>query len=193
MCPDASKRDARRPARTSGGANTSAMSIGQAKSFVQEHGVVLASGKGPVPRLAEAVVGEPITGSWWSHPRAHEIFAVLQSVVESGDVLVCRLVEGKVTLVHRRLWPALVRVAERFPKSHVAQVRQEHSASGTHVNREVPFPKWVPVEVTERGRVMSEEEALGALGPWTSLPDTKSNRHTAGTSSRKRNSRGTGA
>jgi len=47
------------------------MNVDQARSFVQKHGVVLASGKGPVPRLAEAVVGEPITGSWWSHPRAH--------------------------------------------------------------------------------------------------------------------------
>src|SRR5437899_1585959 len=161
------------------------MTIDQAKSFVQKHGVVLVSGKGPVPRLTEAVAGEPIAGSWWSHPKAHGIFAVVQAVVESGDVLVCRLVGAKVTLVHRRLWPALVRVAARFPKNRVAQVRQEHTASGRHVNREVPFPKWVPVEVMERARVMSEEEAVRALGPWTALPDTKSNRPTAGTSSRK--------
>jgi hypothetical protein len=162
------------------------MTVDQAKSFVQKHGVVLVSGKGPVPRLTEAIVGEPIAGSWWSHPKAREIFAVLQAVVESDDVLVCRLVRGKVTLVHRRLWPALVRVAERFPKNQVAQVRQEHSASGRHVNREVPFPKWVPVEVTERARVISEEEALGALGPWIALPKPKSNRRAASTSPRKR-------
>jgi len=35
---------------------------------------------------------------------------------------------------------------------------------------------------------MSEEEALGALGPWTALCEAKSNRATAGTSSRKRKS-----
>jgi len=35
---------------------------------------------------------------------------------------------------------------------------------------------------------MSEEEALGALGPWTALPEAKSNRPTAGISSRKRKS-----
>ncbi len=164
------------------------MTIDQAKSFVQKHGVVLASGKGPVPRLTEAVVSEPIAGSWWSHPKAHEIFAVLQAVVESGDVLVCRLLEGKVTLVHRRLWPALVRVAGRFPKNHVAQVREKHTALGRHVNSEIPFPKWVPVEVRERAKLMSEEEALGVLGPWAALPGLKSNRPAAGTSSRKRKS-----
>ena len=146
------------------------MTTDQAKSFVQEHGVVLVSGKGPVPRLTEAIVSEPIAGSWWSHPKAHKIFAVLQGVVESRDVLVCRLVGGKVSLVHRRLWPALVRVAARFPKNHIAQVREEHTASGRHVNSEVPFPKWVPVEVRERAKAMSEEEALGALGPWTVPP-----------------------
>jgi len=146
------------------------MTIDQAKSFVQKHGVVLVSGKGPVPRLAEAVVSEPITGSWWSHPKSHEIFSVLQAVVESGDVLVCRLVEGKVTLVHRRLWPALVRVAKRFPKNRVAQVQQVHTVSGRHVNREVPFPAWVPVEVRERAKLIGEEDALCALGPWTALP-----------------------
>jgi hypothetical protein len=165
------------------------MTIDEAKSFVQKHGVVLVSGKGPVPRLTEAIASEPIAGSWWGHPKAHEIFAVLQAVVESGDVLVCRLVEGKVSLVHRRLWPALVRVARRFPKNRVAQVREEHTASGRHVNTEVPFPKWVPLEVRERAKDISEEEALGALGPWTALPKpTKSNRPAASTSSRKRKS-----
>jgi len=171
-----------------GSANTSVLTADQAKSFVQKHGVVLVSGKGPVPRLTETIVGEPIAGSWWSHPKAREIFAVLQAVVESDEVLACRLVEGKVTLVHRRLWPALVRVAARFPKNHVAQVREEHTASGHHVNREVPFPKWVPVEVREIAKVMSEEEALDSLGPWTALPETASRRPAASTSSRKRKS-----
>jgi len=162
------------------------MTTDQAKAFVLKHGVVLVSGKGPVPRLAEAIVSEPIRGSWWSHPKSHEIFAVLQAVVESDDVLVCRLVEGKMTLIHRRLWPALARVAKRFPKSQVAQVRQEHSAAGRHVNKEVPFPKWVPVEVGDKAKGISEEEALGALGPWAALPNSRSNGRAANASSRKR-------
>ena len=36
--------------------------------FVERHGVVLASARGPVPNVAEAVAGEPIRGSWWGHP-----------------------------------------------------------------------------------------------------------------------------
>jgi hypothetical protein len=97
------------------------MTLEEAVAFVREHGVVLASAKGTVPRLTEAIVDEPIKGSWWAQPKSYQIFALLQAVTESEDILVCRLADGKVTLVHRRLWPALVRVAERFPPDQTGQ------------------------------------------------------------------------
>ena len=146
------------------------MTAAEAISFIQEHGVVLASAKGPVPRLAEAIVNEPIKGSWWAHPKSQQIFAILQAVADSQDVLVCRLVNGKVTFIHRRLWPALVRAAKRFPSARTAQIHEEHTASGRHVTREVPFPQWAPPEVREQAKAMSEEEALTALGSWASPP-----------------------
>ena len=142
------------------------MTSAEAISFIQEHGVVLASAKGPVPRLTEAIVGEPIKGSWWAHSKSHQIFAVLRAVTDSEDVLVCRLVNGRVTFVHRRLWPALVRAAKRFPPAQTAQIHEEHTASGRHVTQEVPFPKWVPAKVAAQAKRMSEEEAFTALGPW---------------------------
>jgi hypothetical protein len=142
------------------------MTANEAISFVQKHGVVLASAKGPVPRLTEAIVNEPIKGSWWAHPKSHQIFAIFQSVADSDDVLVCRLVNGKVTFIHRRLWPALARVAKRFTPAQISQFHEEHMASGRHATRELPFPKWVPTEVAEKAKSMTEEEALNALGPW---------------------------
>lgn len=144
------------------------MTAADAISFIQKHGVVLASAKGPVPRLTEAIAAEPIKGSWWAHPKSHQIFAVLQAVADSDEVLVCRLVNGKVTFIHRRLWPALVRVAKRFPSAQIAQVHEKHTASGRHVTHEVPFPKWVPAEVINQAKGMSEKEALDALGAWAS-------------------------
>jgi hypothetical protein len=147
------------------------MTAKEAMAFVRQHGVVLTSAKGAVPRLTEVIVNEPIKGSWWAHPRSHQIFAVLQAVTDSEDILVCRLVDGKVTLVHRRLWPALVRVAERFSPTQISRVREEHTPSGHHASREVPFPKWVPAEVTEQARNIGEQEALAALGPWALLPN----------------------
>src|SRR5215469_8148158 len=138
----------------------------QALAFVRRHGVVLASAKGPVPNVVEAVASEPIKGSWWSHPKGREIFRVLQHLQSSKEILVCRLIEHKVTFVHRRLWPALMRTASHFPASDIAQVREEHTSAGHHITRDVAFPKWVPAEVAEEARKLNEKQALDALGAW---------------------------
>ncbi len=146
------------------------MTADEAVSFVREHGIVLASAKGPVPRLAEVIADERIKGSWWAHPKSHQIFTIFQQVSESPDILVCRLVNGKVTFVHRRLWPALVRAADCFGADQLAQVHQEHTLSGYHVSHDVPFPEWVPREVIEEAQHLGEQEARSALGPWVVLP-----------------------
>src|SRR5215472_12151194 len=109
------------------------MNTRAAISFIRRHGVVLASAKGPVPQLTAAIAGQPIKGSWWAHPSSRQIFSILQAVADSDDVLVCRLVNGKVTFVHRRLWPALARVAGQFPPRQIAQVFEEHTGSGRHI------------------------------------------------------------
>jgi hypothetical protein len=134
--------------------------------FVARHGVVLASGKGPVPNLAEAVAGGPIRGGWWGHPKGREIFRALQALDDSPDVLSFRLVERKITFVHRRLWPALVRLAGELGKERLAAIRQEHTKTGAHRNVVTPFPKWVPAEMKSAARELSEAEARAQLGPW---------------------------
>jgi hypothetical protein len=128
--------------------------------WVREQGVVLQSARGPLPNLAEHVAGEPIRGSWWGHPSGHEIFAVLARVLSSPDVVATRLVNGKVTLIHRRLWPALVRVADRFPVERLAAVDEEHTASGAHRTTEIPFPDWVPAEDIAAARLLTADDAL---------------------------------
>jgi hypothetical protein len=142
------------------------MTTDQAIAFVRKHGVVLASGKGPVPNVAEAVAAEPISGSWWGHPEGRKIFRVLQHLRASPEILVCRAVGGKVTFVHRRLWPALVRVSKLFLAQRLAQVHEEHTASGAHVTHDVAYPEWVPAEVTEQARELDQEQALDLLGRW---------------------------
>ena len=102
---------------------------------------MLQAARGPVPSLAEAVAGGPIRGSWWSHPKGREIFRAASVVCESPDVLVCKLIEGKVTYVHRRLWPALVRLAGGFPRARLAKVWNEHTATGAHRSRRLAVPR----------------------------------------------------
>jgi hypothetical protein len=137
----------------------------EAIAFVKDHGVVLQAARGPVPSLAEAIAGGPIRGSWWGHPRGHEIFRVAEAVSVSRDILVCKLIDGKVTYVHRRLWPALVKLAARFGKAPLAKVRNEHTPSGAHRVRREPFPRWVPKEVMRQADALSVAEAEAALRP----------------------------
>lgn len=141
----------------------------QAISFVREHGVVLESAAGPVPSLAENVASAPIRGSWWAHPRSHEIFKLTRVVRDSADILVCRLVDGKITYVHRRLWPSLVRIAERFPAKRLVQLHEVHTSSGRHVIDEVAFPAWVPKDVSVEAVKLSEEQAARNLGAFVAV------------------------
>ena len=136
-----------------------------ALSFVKRNGIVLESARGPVPNLAEAVVGGRIRGSWWGHARGKEIFWLTRAVRNSADVLVCRLVERKITYVHRRLWPALVRLARNFARRDLAAVQEVHTASGRHEERLVPFPRWVPPAVKRAARRLTIADARAALGP----------------------------
>jgi hypothetical protein len=140
--------------------------VAEARAFVESHGVVLVAAKGPVPRMTEVIAGEPITGSWWGHPRGHEIYAVLDELTADPDVLACRAVGGKVTLVHRRCWPALVRAAEAIGAAWCARVEQEHTDRGHHVNHETPCPQWADPDVRRAARALSLDAALDALGGW---------------------------
>ena len=141
-----------------------------ALAFVRRHGIVLMAAKGPVPSLADRIAGGPFRGSWWGHARAQEMFRIFDVVCDSRDVLTCRLVDGKMTFVHRRLWPALVRASKELPRRGLAVVREEHTATGRHRVVTVPYPRWVPKPVLARGRKMSLDAAHAALGPAIARP-----------------------
>jgi len=141
----------------------------QALAFVKRHGVVLQAARGPVPSLAEAVAGGPIRGSWWGHPRGRDIYRAAQVVCSSPDVLVCKLVDGKVTYVHRRLWPALVKLASRFCREQLARVWEEHTPAGAHRSRREAFPKWVPRDAAKVAKALSVAQAERILSPWLTL------------------------
>lgn len=134
-------------------------------AFVRRHGVVLQAARGPVPNLAGLIAGGPIRGSWWAHPKAHEIFDAAQTIRDSPEVLVCKLVAGKITYVHRRLWPALIKLAPRFRKDQLAKVWDEHTPSGAHRLRRTAFPDWVPTEALIEGKALSVAEAEKLLLP----------------------------
>jgi hypothetical protein len=63
-----------------------------------------------LPSAVAILAGGPVRGSWWGHPAANDFFRILNDVDDHPDVVTVKLVGGKVTLVHRRLWPALLAV-----------------------------------------------------------------------------------
>jgi hypothetical protein len=97
-----------------------------------------------LPSVSTLVAGEPVRGSWWGHRRGQAIYAVAGALEHRSDVVVVRLVLGKLTFVHRRLWPALTGVAaareawqtERLsPVAHalLARVRQQGLVRTDHL------------------------------------------------------------
>ncbi len=147
-----------------GQVRVSARDVAGALGFVKRNGIVLQSGQGAVPSFAAFVAGEPIRGSWWAHPAAHRIFALAEAVIDSGDVLVCKLVDGKVTYVHRRLWPALVKLAGRFERARLARTWSEHTKTGAHVARREAYPAWVPAETRAAAARLTRAQAEAELG-----------------------------
>jgi hypothetical protein len=136
--------------------------------FVEQHGVVLASAKGPVPSVAEAIAGEPIVGSWWSHAKAQVIFDALSSIDDDEDIRCFKLVDHKITFVHRRLWPALAKLAQAgvLGAERVTSIQQEHMPTGEHRNITTPFPDWVPDDTMTRASSLSVDDARQQLGAW---------------------------
>jgi len=130
-----------------------------------ERGMLLASARGPIPNIAEMIAGEPIKGSWWGHPAGHRIYNELNALDDSPDVVRMRLVKGKVTLVHRRVWPALARVADAFTDKQLAILHEVHTESGAHRVHDEGFADWLPDDVRDAAAALTVEQA------WAELPD----------------------
>lgn len=73
---------------------------------LQQHGFLLESDP-KLPSVCTLITGEPLRSSWWAHPLAQTIFQVNEQLEDHPDVLITKLISGKVTYVHRLLWPDL--------------------------------------------------------------------------------------
>ncbi len=73
-----------------------------------------------LPSLATLIAGGPIKGSWWGHASGGDIFRVAGALEE--ETVAAKLIDGKVTFVHRRLWPALAAVGSAGEPWQVARL-----------------------------------------------------------------------
>jgi len=76
---------------------------------LKRHGVLLQT-DARLPNVCALVAGAPVHGSWWSHPRSHEIFRVNCALADHPDVLVVKLISAKLTYVERGLWSCVVAI-----------------------------------------------------------------------------------
>lgn len=63
-----------------------------------------------LPSLVGIIVDEPLRSSWWGHPRGHVIYHAMNELDDDPAILSTKLIAGKVTYVHRSLWPAIYRL-----------------------------------------------------------------------------------
>jgi hypothetical protein len=82
---------------------------GCAFTALKKYGLLLLNDP-ELPNLCRLVAGERVRGSWWAHPRAQEIFQVYDALEDHPDVLILKLISGKVTYIHRTLWSQIVAV-----------------------------------------------------------------------------------
>lgn len=83
--------------------------VRRALARLEKHGFLLLQDP-RLPNLAALVAGKPVRGSWWGHRAGSRIFDVAGRLEQHKDVLIIKLVAGKVTFVHRRFWPALAAI-----------------------------------------------------------------------------------
>lgn len=133
-------------------------SLAEALRFIEANGIVLESAHGRVPAFVDFVAGERVTG-WWNHPKGRSIFALTRAIRDSPDILICNFIDKKVTYVHRRLWPALVKLADELDESALGAIREEHLPGGKHKLVVTEFPEWVPPDVLARSKRLSRKQA----------------------------------
>ena len=127
------------------------------------------------------LTGEAFSKSWWSHPKGRLIFAVVSDLSEHRDVLFSKLINGKVTLIHRRLWPAFLAIAlanepwqTRGLSSRGQQLLASLNESKEPINSSGPAVKELEVRLLAHARQVHTESARHELmvEPWTSWSRT---------------------
>ncbi|MEX2119586.1 MAG: hypothetical protein WD847_08325 [Pirellulales bacterium] len=137
-------------------------------TLVEREGMVLESARHPsIPNLVEYIVGEPVHGSWWGHPKGHEIYALLNALRGAdAEVAVCKFIDGKITYIHRRLWASCARLAAILGPERLDLVHSVHTDKGHHKSERIPLAEWLPTEVAAAAAELGEDEARASLAPW---------------------------
>jgi hypothetical protein len=119
----------------------------RARGALERYGLLLFSDPA-LPSLVGMIVGEPLRTSWWGHPLGSVIYSAMNRLEDDPVVLSTKLVAGKVTYVHRRLWPAVLAVAT---------AREAWQTSGLS-----PAARWLLEETDAQAAVPTDQVVVPA-------------------------------
>jgi hypothetical protein len=109
-------------------------------AVLQDHGLLMTQDR-TLPSVVAILTGEILSTSWWSHPKSQLIFKVLSELADHPDVFIAKALRGKDTLVHRRLWPALVSVGRGQKPWQVRNLSADSKLLLSRTNRsKTPVP-----------------------------------------------------
>lgn len=133
-------------------------------SFLRRNQIVMESASiNGVPSLVKFMAGHDFTGNWWSLPQSSRIYNALQRIRNHPDILVCRLLRGRICLVHRFVWAPLLALSSRFSAGALDRVIESHGESGRHSVTVIETPDWAPPSVNGDAAELTSERARAKL------------------------------
>lgn len=127
----------------------------EAKALLDRRGIVTLS------EYVEAIAGEKPKGSWWSHPKGKLIFDITSALEDAPGVIVCKLIEGRVTFVGASMGPALLAVVTdpMWRKARMVGLSKPAKRLLSRIKGEIELSakyKKIGIELAERLLVRSE-------------------------------------
>lgn len=110
-----------------------------------------------LPSVSGLIAGEVVRGSWWSHKAAQRIFLAMGQLEDHRDVIFTKLVSGKVTLVHRKLWSEVFAIGISYAPWQLKDLSKSARALFDKVNKQGSLRtdqlEWPKSEKTKPGDI----------------------------------------
>ena len=129
---------------------------------LQANGFLLESDP-KLPSVCSLIAGTALRGSWWSDPLAQTIFQVNERLEDHPDVLITKLVSGKVTFVHRKIWAEVVTIGrsreswqlKNLPVPVLSLLKRVDSANSI-TSADIEWPQETKMKLGDAARVLEK-------------------------------------
>ena len=129
---------------------------------LQANGFILESDP-KLPSVCSLITGSPLRGSWWSDPQAQTIFQVNELLEDHQDVLITKLVSGKVTFVHRKIWAKVVTIGRsreswqlKNLQVPVLSLLKQIESANSITSADIQWPREAKMKLGDAARVLEK-------------------------------------